>query len=198
MYARKIGETEYIFGVSGLPWNDNVLMYDHQTESLWSQAKREAVAGLLTGTRLRMLPSVVTSWSKWRRRHPDTQVLSLETGYQRDYSIDPYESYYRTKTGLFSRFRPGPGEEAKELVAGTEVDGIFKVYPLERLRTRGKMEDVIGDRKLVFVFDFASVRAARRDATSRAGSAPSPRPQGIRAREDRKRGSRTAADRHLR
>lgn len=141
MYAREIGDQTYTFGVSGLLWNSNVLMYDHQTESLWSQVKREAVTGPRTGTRLRALGSTVTTWEKWRRRHPETAVLSLETGHVRDYDKDPYEDYYRSRRGLFSRFAPGPGEEEKELVAGVEWNGRTKAYPVAELRRRGEVRD---------------------------------------------------------
>ena len=122
MYARNIEDREYTFGVSGLLYRSNVLMYDRQTESLWLQVKRRAVSGPMAGTKLRTLPSSITTWARWKRRHPGTTVLSPDTGYQRDYSTDPYESYYSSRKGLFSKFfTPGPGEEKKELVAGVEA-----------------------------------------------------------------------------
>ena len=98
-------------------------MYDHQTESLWLQVRRRAVTGPMTGTKLKRLPSTVTSWKKWRRKHPQTEVLSLKTGYLRDYNRDPYEEYYESKKGLFSFLRPGPGARDKELVIGVEMGG---------------------------------------------------------------------------
>ncbi|GAB4282619.1 MAG: hypothetical protein Kow0092_37620 [Deferrisomatales bacterium] len=167
MYAREIGGIPYTFGVSGLLWNANVLMYDHQTESLWSQVKREAVAGPRTGTRLRVLGSTVTTWRKWRRRHPKTAVLSLETGHARRYDTDPYEEYYRSRRSLFSLFRPGPGEEAKELVAGLERDGQAKAYPLEALRRRGLIEDVLAGRPVTLRYEAETdrVRARAGDGT---------------------------------
>lgn len=84
-------------------------MYDNQTESLWLQVKRRAVAGPFTGAKLKRLPFTFTSWEKWRKRYPNTKVLSLETGHIRDYSNDPYEEYYESKKGLFSFLKPGPG-----------------------------------------------------------------------------------------
>ncbi len=141
------------FGVSGLLYKANVLMYDRQSESLWSQALRRAVAGPLTGRRLEVLPSTVTSWEKWRKRHPDTEVLSLNTGYHRDYDHDPYAAYYESRSGFFSFFTPGPGEEEKELVAGVELDGQTRAYPLELLRTEGRLRDRFGERRLEIVFD---------------------------------------------
>ena len=84
MYSRQVDDRELSFGVSGLLYKANVLMYDRQTESLWSQVRREAVAGPLTGAKLKVLPSTLTTWKKWRRQHPNTAVLSPDTGHQRD------------------------------------------------------------------------------------------------------------------
>ena len=61
MYDRTVNNKELTFGVSGLLHESNVLFYDHQTESLWSQLKEEAVTGPLTGTHLKALPSVTTT-----------------------------------------------------------------------------------------------------------------------------------------
>lgn len=63
------------FGVSGKLWRDSVILYDRQTLSLWSQVDGTAKAGPSAGQRLRQLPSQVTTWGDWRRRHPATRVL---------------------------------------------------------------------------------------------------------------------------
>ena len=109
-------------------------MYDHQTKSLWLQGRRRAVTGPMTGTKLKRLPSTVTSWKKWRTKHPQTEVLSLKTGYLRDYNNDPYEEYYESKTGMFSFLRPGPGARDKELVIGVEMGGKARAYSLAMVR----------------------------------------------------------------
>ena len=164
MYSRQIDGKELTFGVSGMLYKANVLMYDRQTESLWSQVRREAGAGPMTGARLKVLPSTLTTWKKWRKRHPDTQVLSPDTGYERDYSRDPYQSYYDSRGGgFFSFFRPDPGEEAKALVVGVDLDGTSKAYPLELLRKKKTLTDTLGGKKLTFTFDPATDQMTIRD-----------------------------------
>jgi hypothetical protein len=153
VYSRNIKERELTFGVSGLLYKSNVLLYDHQTESLWSQIKGKAVTGRMTGTPLEVLPSTFTTWKKWKKRFPETEVLSTDTGYDRDYSKDPYESYYKRKKGLFSFFTPGPGEEEKQLVAGVRIDSTVKAYPLDVLRKKKKIADRLGDREITLTFD---------------------------------------------
>jgi hypothetical protein len=128
-------------------------MYDHQTESLWLQVRRQAVTGPMTGAKLKRLPSTVTSWKKWRIKHPQTEVLSLQTGFLRDYNRDPYEEYYESKKGLFSFLRPGPGAKEKELIIGVEIDGTAHAYRLAMLRDRHEIQDKINGRTLSIRFN---------------------------------------------
>jgi hypothetical protein len=153
VYSRKVDGNEYTFGVSGLLYKSNVLMYDHQTESLWSQVLRQAVTGSKTGTLLEVLPSTVTTWGKWKKKYPNTEVLSLETGHKRDYTIDPYENYYKQKKGFFSFFKPGPGEEEKQLVVGVVINGVAKGYPIKVLREKKVIKDKLAFVKITLEFD---------------------------------------------
>lgn len=154
MYARRVKGETYTFGVSGNLYRSNVLMYDHQTESLWLQVKREAVTGPLTGTRLKTLRSTITTWAKWKKRHPDTRVLTTDTGHRRNYDVDPYADYYKSRRGLFaSFFRGGPGEEAKVMVAGFELGEKQKAYPMSAIREKGELRDLIGDREIIITLD---------------------------------------------
>lgn len=127
-------------------------MYDRQTESLWSQVRREAVTGPLTGEKLDVLPSTLTTWSKWQKKFPRTEVLSLDTGYARDYSQDPYADYYASREGFLAFFKPGPGEEEKALVAGIEIDGIAKAYPVELLRQQKKVSDMVSGKHIKLTY----------------------------------------------
>ena len=128
-------------------------MYDQQTESLWLQVKREAVTGPMTGTRLKRYPSTITTWEKWRKRHPNTEVLSLDTGHTRDYNKDPYASYYRSRQGMFSFLRKGPGAEDKALIVGVEIDQQFRAYPVDLLRQKNVITDELAGKKIEVLFD---------------------------------------------
>ena len=80
-----------------------MLLYDHQTESLWSQILTEAVTGPKTGTTLKTFPVVETTWRSWKKQHPDTLVLSLNTGYSRNYNLDPYGINAERALGVISK-----------------------------------------------------------------------------------------------
>ncbi len=153
MYSRKIDNQTYRFGVSGLLYKSNVLMYDQQTESLWSQVLQHAVTGPMTNTKLTRLPSTLTTWGKWRKKYPETDVLTPATGHVRDYSKDPYESYYESRSGLFGFLKGGPGAEEKELVIGIEIGNTAKAYRLRDLRSDGLIKDKVGGTEITLELD---------------------------------------------
>ena len=152
-FAAQIGETELTLGVSGLLYNSDVLLYDRQSGSLWSQMLSLAISGPMRGTRLNLLPLVHTTWGEWRNEHPDTQVLSRSTGYQRDYDRDPYSGYIDS-TGIWfpvanrdSRYHP------KERVLGVEIGGRYKAYPFSELsRKPGSHFDNFAGKRLEVVY----------------------------------------------
>ncbi len=148
-------------------YRSNVLMYDKESESLWSQIKGEAVTGELTGTALEVLPSTLTTWKRWRKQHPETRVLSLDTGYSRNYASDPYLDYYKQQSGFRSFFKLGPGEKEKELVVGVVVDGRAYAYSLELLRQQGEIRNELGGLKLHLSLDSAtdSLRVTKADGS---------------------------------
>ena len=149
VYSRKVKGRTYTFGISGRLYKSNVLLYDRATESLWSQLKSRAIAGPLAGSKLRQLPSSRVSWQKWRKLHPQTTVLSNQTGYDRDYGRDPYEGYYRVGTIWFPVGEVRRDLSPKDRVLGVEVGTVSKAYPLEDLVSKdGVVTDRIGDRQI--------------------------------------------------
>ena len=167
MYDRKVKDEELTFGVSGLLYESNVLFYDHQTESLWSQLKEEAVTGPQTGTRLVAIASVTTTWKAWREQHPATLVLSTQTGFSRDYNHLPYLAYAKSPNPMF----PVKNEDArlspKEKVVGVSVGDAHKAYPLKLLRERqGPLEDQIGKTKVTIKYDATADSAQVLEAAS--------------------------------
>jgi hypothetical protein len=167
VYDRKVKDKELTFGVSGLLYESNVLFYDHQTESLWSQLKEEAVTGPQTGTRLAAIPSVTTTWKVWREQHPTTLVLSTQTGFHRDYNRLPYLAYAKSPNPMF----PVKNEDArlspKEKVVGVSIGDVHKAYPLKLLRERqGPLEDQIGKTNVTIQYDAAADSARVLEAAS--------------------------------
>lgn len=137
--------TELTFGISGRLYKSNVLLYDHQSESLWSQLMSKAISGPRVNQVLTPLPAVRITWKKWRLLHPDSMVLSDRTGYSRDYRVDPYTGYYRVGSLMFPVGPVRMDLPAKTRVLGVVVDGAAKAYSLERLRQNpGVIRDQVG------------------------------------------------------
>ena len=151
------------FGVSGKLYKSALVMYDRQTESLWSQILQQAITGPMTGTRLTMLTAYHTTWKDWSSRHPDTLVMTPETGYQRDYGFNPYSQYW--EGGRPSPFRTAPGHEHSPIplmarVVGVQLGTKEKAYPFSMLEKKsGVVKDVFAGRKIIVHFDKQSQNA---------------------------------------
>lgn len=103
-FESRVGGALRTFGTSGLLYQSNKLMFDSETASLWSSLTGEPVVGPLVGSGLALQsrPVVTTTWGEWRRRHPDTTVLSVATGFVRDYSEGAaYAAYFGTDALMF-------------------------------------------------------------------------------------------------
>lgn len=156
------------FGVSGLLYNSDVLLYDRQTQSLWSQIKRTAVSGPFRGEKLKSVPLAHTTWADWQNRHPATLVLSTDTGFRRDYDRSPYAGYDRSEEVIFPvKFR-SQGYHPKEQVIGLEIGGRFKAYPFAELaKTNGSIGDEVGGQRVSVRFDAQHRTGAVFDAQGR-------------------------------
>ncbi len=156
------------FGVSGLLYNSDVLLYDRQTQSLWSQLLGQAISGPLKGRRLSMLPLTQTSWADWREAHPATQVLSTNTGQARPYMRDPYAGYEQTEELMFPVEFRAAGFHPKERVLGVKIGKQAKAYAFVELgKTSGDFSDRIGDAVVNIRFDRNAARATAHDADGR-------------------------------
>jgi len=133
-FDRRTGGEVKTFGVSGRLYNSNVLMYDHQTESLWSQLEGAAVTGRSTGTALMPVPSQLVTWRTWRTLYPETLVVSTATGHPRNYQRDPYARYLEDPAVMFPVSHQDPRLPAKAKVLGIVVNGAAKAYPLASLK----------------------------------------------------------------
>ena len=143
------GET-HTFGVSGKLIMNALVMYDHQTDTLWSQFLSRGVKGPLAGQPLEIIPSVQTTWDQWLRLHPETLVLDKRGGYQRD----TYESYYRGgSAGILGEANKDRRLPGKELVVGLDLEGSAKAYPFSIISSEPVINDVFRGEAVVVTFE---------------------------------------------
>ena len=148
------------FGVSGLLYQSDMLLYDHMTESLWSQIKSEAITGPMMGAKLKLISSTQTTWKQWKKLYPKTLVLSTKTGFRRNYDRDPYNGYYTRRELYFSVNKQNRAYHPKERVIGIEVNGRAKAYPfVELAKTKSPVKDLVNGKELRVEFDSVSQTA---------------------------------------
>lgn len=159
VFDRNVNGEVMEFGTSGMLWRSNLVMYNRtkpnpgelsdfekslrlesKKESLWSQVLGEAVVGELTGTKLAILNSDIMKYGDWKKVHPDTKVLSRDTGFARNYGFDPYGDYYTSNTVSFGASFDDDRLHPKEFVLGIEINGRFKAYHSAALKT-GETKD---------------------------------------------------------
>lgn len=155
VFERTINGQVLTFGVSGILYRDNLVMYDHQTNTLWSQLLGQSLRGALRQQRLTVIPSLITTWAEWKQLHPETWVLSAELlGQYEGELIDPYAGYYTSgSAGLAGDVDHPADVAAKSLVVGVQVGRQFRAYPLSTLSEEGLVEDELGGVPLVLVYD---------------------------------------------
>ena len=121
VFDRRVEGRVLDFGTTGRLRRSDLVMYDRQTETWWQQASGRAIVGELVGTTLELIPANTLSWKRARDLHPDLQVLSRDTGFNRRYGINPYAGYDRIGSRPSAAFFRGEIDDrlpAMERVAG--------------------------------------------------------------------------------
>ncbi len=153
------------FGVSGLLYNSDVLMYDRETESLWSQILGSAINGPSKGQALTALPVLHTTWSDWWRRHPDTLILTEPATSGRNYNVDPYLGYAKTNDLWFPVANRDNRYPAKSVVIGTVILGKPYAWPFAELPSDQKiLTDRVANTKISVEYDHATGAAVVRNS----------------------------------
>lgn len=160
MYSTKVDGEVLSFGTSGMLYHSNKLMYDRGTKSLWHQFLGEPVVGPLadSGVKLELIPVALTTWADWRALHPDTTVLSIETGVYPPSSYAPeddrrsiYFRYRNTPDTIFPVPQRAELLATKDQVLGLILNGQAKAYPFESLSRELVINDDLAGQALVIV-----------------------------------------------
>lgn len=145
-------------GTSGFLYRSNKLMFDEDTNSLWSTLLGYPVVGPLVdkGIVLRRHPVVTTTWGQWRARHPDSKVLDIDTGFRRDYAEGAaYSSYFSNDNLMFTipeqLVDPSLANKA-EILALREGDDALAISA-EFLDSHRVYHDQLAGRNIVVVTD---------------------------------------------
>lgn len=150
-------DAPFTFGSSGFLYQSNKLMYDRNTDSLWNQFTGEPVSGKLRGSgiQLKIRPVIITTWADWKQQHPDTKVLDIKTGFNRDYGSGVvYNEYFASPELMF----PARGDlkdrlTNKDQVFGLRLEGGSKAWPLDAFQGGQVINDRVGVKNVVLIGD---------------------------------------------
>ena len=141
------------FGVSGLLYNSNLIPYDRNTDSNWSQIRLECVNGELIGEKPRIIPLVETTWGVFKSMYPETKILNVDdTGFSINYSFYPYGDYRTNNAQLLFPINPWDSRlPAKERVLAIIDNEVSKAFRFNSFGQGNVINDVLNGEEILVV-----------------------------------------------
>jgi hypothetical protein len=160
VFERTVDGATLDFGTSGMLYKSDLVMYDRQSHSLWSQMDGRAIVGDRVGARLRIRPANTIAFEDWRGAYPAGKVLSRETGHLRSYGVNPYQSYDQPGLSPFLfQGRPDPRHPPKERVVGVVIGDASRAYPFSALDRHRVVHDTVGGQPIVVFYQLGTLSA---------------------------------------
>lgn len=150
------------FGVSGLLFNDNLIMFDRQTDSHWPQMRLQCDQGTLRNTKQKLYPSIETAWGSWKKLFPNTVILSTNTGFARPYDRpgSAYPGYTNLNSApLFPQLtfrddRLPPKQRVHGIILGDDADQfVTRVYVIDNSRPAKVRNDTFMGEPILVIED---------------------------------------------
>jgi hypothetical protein len=148
VFDRRVGGETLTFGLSGLLYQSNLLMYDRggkpAGESLWSQLQARAITGPAAGAAkvLTLVPFALARWDRWQEAHPETTVLAPVPGDGTKYGQDVYGTYFNSAELRFpvDPMPPAGSWPPKTRVFAQGSPGAWTVTPLPVAEGESRLE----------------------------------------------------------
>ncbi|MBI2233293.1 MAG: DUF3179 domain-containing protein [Candidatus Aenigmarchaeota archaeon] len=158
VYERIINGETVEFGTSGKLYKSDLVMYDRKTETYWSQVLGQGIKGDLAGVKLKAIPVDTVRWKDWRAQHPDTLVLSRDTGFPTYLTTGRYDI-----VDLYGTDRPGFSGigvsftdtrlPSNSIVYGIVINGKAKAYEEQAIKSAVAINDNVGGQKVLVLWD---------------------------------------------
>lgn len=142
MYARRLEGRTLTFGVSGMLLRDSLVMFDRETDTLWTQVDGLGIRGDLNGRALQPVPAVHTTWKAWKALYPQSRVLRKRRGHR-----SAYDRYNRNpnELGILGRRNADPRLDGKTRMLGVRQSGSETAFPVDEVRAVRLVETTVGD-----------------------------------------------------
>ncbi|CAH8282215.1 uncharacterized protein DUF3179 [Mariniflexile fucanivorans] len=163
-WNRVIKGKETTFGVSGLLYNTNLIPYDRETNSNWSQILNESVNGSLLGEKAKLIKLFETDWKTWKTIYPNSKVLTTNTGFSRTYGRSPYGDYNTNNDRFLFPVPKDSRLPSKERVLAIIDNGDAKAYRFQSFTSnniikdsfKGKNYVLTGNQNFILSFELES------------------------------------------
>ena len=154
VYTRTVEGEELNFGVSGKLYKDALVMFDRETNSLWTQVDGSVLRGELEGRQLTRVPALQTSWKQWKKLHPDTLVLK-KAARERKEKGSFYADYHANPgmMGINDTQNPDSRLPGKSLVVTVRDGNDALAVPVEKLEKKPLHQTEVAGTPLAVVFD---------------------------------------------
>ncbi|WP_299552022.1 DUF3179 domain-containing protein [Seonamhaeicola sp.] len=154
------------FGVSGLLYNSNLILYDRNTDSNWSQMRLQCVNGALIGDTPEITRIIETNWLTWQALYPNTKILSLDTGFSRDYNRYPYGDYkINHQRFIFTASPSNSSLPSKERVFAIIEEEKSKAYQFSKFKNGKAFKDLFNGKEHLVVGNEHLITAFKLDGT---------------------------------
>ena len=140
------------FGVSGKLFNTNLMPFDRQTDSYWTQLGLNCVNGELINTEINLVPVIETTWGTWKSAFPDSEVLNTNTGFARTYGVYPYGDYRTNNANII--FPVNPLDQrlpSKDRVLGVLGDTTNRAYTIDLFQEDLVIQDQLEGTDLIVI-----------------------------------------------
>ena len=154
------------FGTTGRLRFSNLIMYDRQTETWWQQATGEGIAGEYAGQELTAIPAFLIAWEQFKQDYPGGDVLSKETGFPRDYGVNPYVGYDTDFNDPFLYDGPPTPDALAPMARVLTIDRADETvaFPYDLLETERVVNEQVGDAPVVVFWQPGTASALDRSA----------------------------------
>ncbi|MEF8787262.1 MAG: DUF3179 domain-containing protein [Haloarculaceae archaeon] len=175
VYDRTVDGRTLTLGVSGKLADNDLVLYDRDTNSEWKQSSGVCLAGEFTGETLPVRPAATMTWDTFTEHYPDGVVLQPPEWGTADYATDRFDEYMHSDyvgPGGDSRLRTAIDDwpfdfHPKALTLGLTVGGHARGYPLPIVESAGGVvNERFGDTDIVVVATDAGIFAYEGDGLS--------------------------------
>ena len=166
-WNRRINDRLTTFGVSGKLYNNNLILYDRDTNSNWSQVGLQCINGSLIGQRPDLVTVLETTWGVWKAMYPGTKVMTTITGFSRNYGFYPYGDYRTNNSYLiFPLTNVDSRILAKDRVHSIINDDEAKVYKFNAFGIGNAIRDTYKGMEILLVGDNTTIVSFELDASN--------------------------------